>query len=568
MRLSTLCSVAALLPLSALAAPEVHYDLCQEPFYYRGVTYLGTTDKDNDGTQWCYLKTPKSGSSWGNVRLETIPPRKTLSGQACSQTTGYQGETVYGCTSRNHHEPWCYLPSGAWEACEAPAPAEPLLAHTQPQATQTVSTLALGSCFKELGSAGQAMERVIEQDPDLFLWLGDNIYGDTTDMTLLRQKYDAKKRSPYYERFLEAEIPVMATWDDHDYGANNSGAEYSRRAESQLEFLRHFDIPEGDPRYGSRDGVYSAQLFGSGDRQLHVIMLDARYHRSPTFSDYGRCEGDNSSMLGEAQWAWLEQELARPSEIKVIGSGIQVLPPLHRDRNLNQYCAYGDGKKFNQAIANLDEETLSGTEYESWAEFPLERERLLRLVQKSINEGNAKTIVFVSGDQHWGELLQKDLPASAEYGDAATLYEITASGFGQNWPYAVPNPNRMPVWADYRGSGSYDKRCVFPFSYGGVQYRRCTSEDHDRPWCYLSVDASGKGVAGEWGNCAAEGATIPTGSVGVVADDVESLSTADRHLVNKPGSNYGFIRVDWQKRELRLSLETESEEAVSTLVKF
>lgn len=552
----------------AQAAPEVHYDQCQEPFYYRGVTYLGTTDKDNSGIQWCYLKTPQSGSSWGNVRLETIPRQKTLSGQECNVITEYQGEAVYGCTSRNHHEPWCHLPSGTWEDCETSGPADPLLAHTLPQPAQSVSSLALGSCFKELGSAGQALERVALQQPDVFLWLGDNIYGDTTDMTLLRQKYDAKKRSPHYRKFLEAQIPVMATWDDHDYGANNSGAEYPRRAESQREFLRHFDIPEGDPRYGSQDGIYSAQLFGSGDQRLQVIMLDARYHRSPTFSDYGGCEGDGSTVLGEAQWVWLEQELAKPSEIKVIGSGIQVLAPVHRGRNLNQYCAYGNGEKFNQAIARLGEGSLSGTEYESWAEIPLERERLLRMVQKTINDGNAAVVVFVSGDQHWGELLQKDMPASEHYGEAVSLFEVTASGFGQNWPYHVPNPNRMPVWADYRGEGSFDNRCVFPFRYDGVQYQRCTSSDHDRPWCYLRVDASGNGVAGEWGNCASEGAAIPTGRAGAVADDIYSLSTADRHLVNKSGSNYGFIRVDWQKRELKLSLETESEEAVSTLVKF
>ncbi len=36
---------------------------------------------------------------------------------------------------------------------------------------------------------------------------------------------------------------MMSTWDDHDFGANNEGKYYSQRKASQVEFLRHFDIP-------------------------------------------------------------------------------------------------------------------------------------------------------------------------------------------------------------------------------------------------------------------------------------------------------------------------------------
>ncbi|WP_462160320.1 alkaline phosphatase D family protein [Pseudoalteromonas maricaloris] len=129
-----------------------------------------------------------------------------------------------------------------------------------------------------------------------------------------------------------------------------------------------------------------------------MITLDARYFRSPTFSSYGACEGESSTILGEAQWQWLEQELQKPSEIKLIASGIQVLPPLHQGRSKTNYCAYGDGKTFNAAIASLEETNMSGTSYESWAEMPAQRERLLRLVQKSVNEGKTKAVVFLSGD--------------------------------------------------------------------------------------------------------------------------------------------------------------------------
>ena len=133
------------------------------------------------------------------------------------------------------------------------------------------------------------------------------------------------------------------------------------------------------------------------------------------------------------------------------------------------------------------------------------------------------------------------MPASSEHGDAVTLYEVTASGFGQSWPYNIPNPLRLPVWADTKGNGTYDQKCQLPFSYGGIEYKGCITRDNDRPWCYTKTDSKGAGIAGEWGNCAPSGATIPTGRVGVVASNVTEMTTDDRHLINKSGSNYGKI---------------------------
>ncbi|MCB1319320.1 MAG: alkaline phosphatase family protein, partial [Leptospiraceae bacterium] len=302
-----------------------------------------------------------------------------------------------------------------------------------------------GSCWKPGASGDQALDRIVELSPDMFLWLGDNIYGDTTDMTAMRASYESKKQTASYERFLRAEIPVLATWDDHDYGENNQGRYYTRRAESQQEFARHFDLPADDPRRRHQEGVYNARLFPArnGSASVHVILLDGRYHRSPTFNQYGACEGNASSFLGSEQWDWLMRELRRPADIKIIASGIQVLPPLHGKRALKDYCAYADGREFQRAIAALEETDLSGTEYESWAEFPLERERLLRAVQASVNAGNAKQVIFVSGDQHWAEIMRKDIPATDNQAPV-TVYEVTASGFNQNWPYEVPDPNRLP----------------------------------------------------------------------------------------------------------------------------
>ncbi len=81
----------------------------------------------------------------------------------------------------------------------------------------------------------------------------------------------------------------------------------------------------------------------------------------------------------------------------------------------------------------------------------------MKVIQKSINEGYTKAVIFLSGDQHWGELLQKDIPADPIFGKTTTVYEITASGFGQSWPYHIENPLRLPVYADNQGNGQYNQ---------------------------------------------------------------------------------------------------------------
>ncbi|ESP95432.1 alkaline phosphatase D family protein [Pseudoalteromonas luteoviolacea] len=562
---------AALLSSAAYhtyAAPEVPYEQCQTSFSYQAARYQGTTDKNNSNSQWCYLKQAVDGQTWGHVRTETIPKFKTISGKLCQTPSEYQGEKFFGCATINQDTPWCYTDGeGNWENCET-IENEPLLTHTHPQPSKRLDRVALGSCFKTKGDMPQALAKLISHQPDLFLWLGDNIYADTTDMSTMRQKYDDKKRNIDYQKFLAAKIPVMATWDDHDYGANNDGKHYPQRVNSQKEYLRHFDVPSQDPRHGAQAGIYEAKMLGPSNERTHVITLDARYFRSPTFDNYGTCEGDQTTILGEKQWQWLEQQLDIPSEIKLIASGIQFLPPLYQGRSRDKYCAYGDGKKFEQAIAELNETGMSGTSYESWAEVPMERNRLLRLVQKSVNSGKTKAVIFLSGDQHWGELLQKTIPASAEHGSAVTVYEVTASGFGQNWPYHIENPLRLPVYADTKGNGQYNQQCQFPFTYGITTYRGCTSKDHDQPWCYTKVDDNGKGIAGEWGNCAPSGASIPSGKVGIVSSNVSNLTTSDRHLINKSGSNYGMVDIDWQNKQIKLSIQTTEEEAVSTIVNF
>jgi alkaline phosphatase D len=100
----------------------------------------------------------------------------------------------------------------------------------------------------------------VETRPELFLFLGDNIYADTEDMEVMRAKYAQLAAQPGFQKLRET-CPILATWDDHDYGENDAGAEYPKKRESQQVFLDFFGVPRDSPRR-AREGVYHSEVFG------------------------------------------------------------------------------------------------------------------------------------------------------------------------------------------------------------------------------------------------------------------------------------------------------------------
>ncbi|XP_037447190.1 uncharacterized protein LOC119316902 isoform X2 [Triticum dicoccoides] len=238
-----------------------------------------------------------------------------------------------------------------------------------PNTTAVVSRIAFGSCANQ--SAPQPVwEAIVGFDPQVFIWLGDNVYGDNKrpfrvfgrERTVgpwrnvprfypateeeLRRKYELAKANPGYAKLRER-ARVIGTWDDHDYGVNDAGKEYSGKVLSQRLLLDFLDEDEDSPRR-KQAGVYASYMFGPEGKRVKVIMLDTRYHRDPLLSD--------GTILGDPQWQWLERELRGPqSEMTIIGSSIQV-------------------------VSNLSATTRPLFYVESWACFPRERERLFRLI--------------------------------------------------------------------------------------------------------------------------------------------------------------------------------------------
>jgi len=279
-----------------------------------------------------------------------------------------------------------------------------------------VSRIAFGSCLGQDG-VQPIWHQVLAAKPDAFVFLGDNVYADTTDPVELRAAYAKLAEQPGYQALRQASR-ILATWDDHDYGQNDAGAENPIREASKQIFLDFFDVPKDSPRR-RRDGVYHAELLGPPGRRVQIILLDTRYHRTPLVwkadatdrVDGGRylpTTDPKATLLGAKQWTWLEEQLRVPAQLRIIGSSIQVV-----------------------------DEDYGG---ETWANFPLERTRLFTLLWRSTGS------LFISGDRHFAELSVMDSEAGYP------TYDLTSSSL--NWSehmFRLPERNRHRVAVLNRG---------------------------------------------------------------------------------------------------------------------
>lgn len=300
-------------------------------------------------------------------------------------------------------------PPQPWRA-DGSAPGQAPLGEVQTSAA-VLRRISVGSCADE-SQPQPVWDALLADVPGLHLFGGDNVYASEQPWRAetLRTLYATAAAIPNFAR-LRATLPHLATWDDHDYGLNDGGADFPHRQASKAEFLRFWQVPAGDERQ-QREGIYHARRFGPPGRCVQVIMLDTRWFRSPWQPTdqrdapgkqrYVPSTDTRRTMLGPAQWAWLAEQLAQPADVRLIVSGIQVL-------------AEGHG-------------------FEHWGLFPHEQQRLLDL----IGTRRARGVLLVSGDRHIGAVYRRS--RGAPY----PLTELTSSGLTHAWAKAdETGPNRL-----------------------------------------------------------------------------------------------------------------------------
>ncbi len=235
--------------------------------------------------------------------------------------------------------------------------------------------IALGSCTfvnetaydrpgDPYGDEFHIFDTIVKKDPDLMLWLGDNIYLREVDFQsygsiIHRYKHTRSQREI---QNLMQHCPNMAIWDDHDFGPNDSNGSFVHK-DWTLEAFKAF---WPNPSYGlsnEESGKGITTHFQYSD--IEFFLLDNRYHR--TWKD--SIGNTASTILGETQLNWLLQALKQSqAPFKLIAIGGQFL---------------------NSAAV-----------FENYANYEQERELIIRTIEKE----NIRGVVFLTGDRHCGEL--------------------------------------------------------------------------------------------------------------------------------------------------------------------
>lgn len=290
----------------------------------------------------------------------------------------------------------------------------PLRFQTQPlwrwQSEPPEFRIAFGSCAyfndtpfdrpgRPYGGDHEIFDALAKKQPDMMLWLGDNVYyreADWLTESAMRYRWRHNRAFPGLQPILGF-AQHYATWDDHDYGPNDSDRSFRLKGEALKVFADYFPAV----RYGTPETPGTFQRFEWGD--VEFFMLDDRYHRTPNRMPVD----DDRTMLGKAQLQWLKDSLVNSQAVfKVVVCGGQMLNPI--------------------------------TLYEGFGQFEAERKDLFDFLAKA----NISGLLFLSGDRHIGELIKVRWP-----GAAYDWYDFTSSplsaGAGRD-AREENNPARVP----------------------------------------------------------------------------------------------------------------------------
>ena len=255
-------------------------------------------------------------------------------------------------------------------------------------------SIAYGSCPRyQLDRTQEIWTTVLRFQPDLFFWIGDNIYGDSQDPEILAEEWRRQRDVATLQPVIHT-IPQLATWDDHDFGLNDYGRRHPRKADALKVFKRYW----ANPAYGlpGTPGVFFKYTYGGID----FFFIDCRYYRDPNKEP----DHPGKTFLGQEQRAWLQQSLknsATPFKVIISGSG------------------WSNAK---------------GPGGDSWSSYLHERDALFDFIRDSQISG----VILLSGDTHKGEL--NAIPWSEKGG--YDFYDLVSSPLGQTPGQA--NPNRKP----------------------------------------------------------------------------------------------------------------------------
>lgn len=248
--------------------------------------------------------------------------------------------------------------------------------------------IVFGTCSHRWGLTNPTIwNTMLSRDADALLVYGDVAAQDRNfEFGLHRFDYLERDLISPWEKTV-ANLPVYASWDDHDYLDNDKWGLGKRRMEDEakgtdaerLEVRRIFQTSWNNPSYGfenANGGIFFRTRIGAAD----VIMTDNRYFR-----------GTDGPFLGKGQMKWLEDQLLEcKGPFIIITCGTM----------WSDYKAEGK---------------------DSWGKFdPEGREHLFNFIE----EHNIPGVLLLSGDRHGARGFK--IPRPSGY----TFYEFEPASLG------------------------------------------------------------------------------------------------------------------------------------------
>ncbi len=283
------------------------------------------------------------------------------------------------------------------------------------------SRFIIGSCMSDSHAfehvRNKIWDKMLTHNADFLMLLGDEVYVDDFDFVKREEASEFDIWTRYIDSFRKIPlfqnrqlIPILAVWDDHDFGTNNSNKNFKNRKAAEKVFNAFFGGEEIKGVYDRADqGVYfSFNGFGQT-----FLFMDDRYYREPNGqAAYGQ--------WGKKQHQWLEAKLKQSQKPVWLANG---------------------GQFFTKATVITREDGSKKQVNETFIDdHPKHFKNLMSDLKKA-----SSPVVFLSGDIHYSEIvgIEKEMLGYQTYEVTSSplhSYIFRSSGEQETW---LDNPRRI-----------------------------------------------------------------------------------------------------------------------------
>lgn len=240
-----------------------------------------------------------------------------------------------------------------------------------PASTQPVR-LAFVSCARQDKVTAESFDAIAARHIDVLLCIGDTPYIDTTKLEVQRQRYIDFNSFPSFAA-IARRTPIISTWDDHDFGANDTNGQLKGKENSRQAFIEH----RPNPSFGDNKtkGIYTSFRRGPAE----VFVLDARWYAA---CEPSPADPSKPTLLGADQYSWLCKALkASSAPVKILVTGM----------------VWNGSVRPNKS--------------DHWGNYRHERDALFRF----IGDNKISGVVLVAGDIHRSRVIRHQTTPLAGY---------------------------------------------------------------------------------------------------------------------------------------------------------